>query len=121
MSHLFRARVPALGLIVVASLAWSASATTSPSRHTNTGLLGVDCRSARGCTALGYHDADKQSVAIFAGAGRWDRRTTLLLPGNASRFGARFFAARSPNPDWVDQHFHAMSCPPETAPWSAVT
>lgn len=111
MSHLFRARVPALGLIVVASLAWPASATTSPSRHTNTGLLGVDCRSARGCTALGYHDADKQSVAIFAGAGRWDRRTTLLLPGNASRFGARFFAARSPNPDWVDQHFHAMSCP----------
>ena len=106
-------RAAALGLIVVASLAWPASATTSP-RHTNSGLLNVDCPSARACTALGYHDAKKQSVGIFAGAGRWDRRNTLLLPANESlRYGAALFAARSPNPDWPDQGFHAISCPSE--------
>ena len=79
-------RTTALGLIVVASLAWPASATASP-RHTNGGLLNVDCPSARACTALGYHDAKKQSVGIFAGAGRWDRRNTLLLPTDESLRG----------------------------------
>jgi hypothetical protein len=102
--------VTALGLIVVASLAWPASATASR-RPSNDGLLSVDCPTARGCTALGYHEASKQSVGIFAGAGRWDGRTTLRLPDNGSRFGAAFFAVRNPSPRWVNQNFNAMSCP----------
>ena len=100
----------ALGLMVVASLAWPASATSAP-RPTNDGLLSVDCPSARSCTALGYHETYKQSVGVFGGAGRWGRATALLLPANAWRWGATFFGPREVFPPWESQRFSAMSCP----------
>jgi hypothetical protein len=94
-----------------ASLPWPASATASSRRPSNDGLLSVVCPSARGCTALGYHDGVKQSVGIFAGAGSWDRHTALLLPANGSRFGAAFFAPRFQDSGWESGRFNAMSCP----------
>jgi hypothetical protein len=106
--------VTALGLIVVASMVWPAAATTAPRRATDTGLLVVDCPSVRGCAALGYHNSGnfgKQSVGVFAGAGRWSRRGPLGLPADVWRFGADFFGNRQPEPRWVNRRFNAMSCP----------
>ena len=104
-------RATALGLIVAAGLAWPAPVTASLRRMSEAALLSVDCPTAQDCTALGYHAAFKQSVHIFSGAGRWDEPTTLLLPANASRFGAAFFAPRFRDIRWESSAFNAMSCP----------
>lgn len=104
-------RAAAFGLIVAAGLAWPGPVTASLRRGSESGLLSVDCPTAQDCTALGYHAASKQSVRIFSGPDTWERPTTLLLPPNASRLGATFFASRVRDIRWETSAFSAMSCP----------